>query len=148
MPPQWTDSLLRFTLRGGSVYFLQHRDLHSEKSHYFVVLNLDPGCDEFLVLAVASSKITSVKDRSRNLPPNTLVEITPAEYADFTLPSIVDCNHVFHKTRLELLQKLQGNLAWEKTPMPADILAKIRQGVLSSPLIEDAIKDLLRDGLR
>ncbi len=116
MSPQWTDSLLRFTLRGGSVYYLQHRDLSSEKAHYFVVLNLDPSSDEFLVLAVASSKIIGVRNRSQNLPTSTLVEITPAEYSDFTLHSIVDCNYVFRKTRQELLQKLQGSLAWEKKP--------------------------------
>lgn len=144
MSPQWTDSLLRFTLRGGSVYYLQHRDLSSEKSHFFVVLNLDPSSDDFLVLAVASSKITGVRTRRQDLPANTLVEITPAEYTDFTLNSIVDCNDVFRKTRQELLQKLQGSLAWEKTPMPADILVKLRQGVLASPLIEDSIKALLR----
>ena len=144
MSPQWTDSLLRFTLRSGSVYLFQHRDLFSEKPHFFVVLNLNPCCDEFLVLTVVSSQIESVKTRRRNLPSDTLVEITPAEHGDFTLESIVDCNTVFRKTRQELLLKLQSGQAFEKTPMPADILYKIRQGVLTSPLIEDSVKSLLR----
>ncbi len=144
MSPQRTDRLLRLTLRGGSVYYLQHRDLSSEKAHFFVVLNLDPDGDGFLVLAVASSKITAVRNRRQGFPKNTLVEITSAEYADFTLDSIVDCNAVFRKTRQELLQKLQCGLAWEKTPMPVDILARIRQGALTSPLVEESVKRLLR----
>ncbi len=145
MSPHWTDNMLRFTLRGGSVYHFQHRDLFSEKSHFFVVLNPSPASDAFLVFTVVSSKIESVKSRRKDLPTDTLVEICPSEYGDFTVDSIVDCNTVFHKTRQELLLKLQSGQAFEKTPMPADILGKIRQGVLASPLIEDSVKDLLRD---
>lgn len=130
---------------GGSVYYFQHRDLFSEKSHFFIVLNLTPVGDEFLVFTVVSSKIDSVKASRKDLPAATLVEITPAEYGDFTLDSIVDCNTVFQKTRQELLLKLQTGLAFEKSRMPADILDKIRRGVLASPLIEDSVKDLLRD---
>ncbi|MBU1692712.1 MAG: hypothetical protein KJ726_01660 [Verrucomicrobia bacterium] len=144
MSPQWTDAMLRLTLRGGTVYYLQHRDLSSAEPHYFVVLNLDPLGDDVLVLAMASSKVTSVRNRSRNLPPETLVEISPTEYADFTLQSIVDCNHRFRVTRQELLQKLQAGLAWEKIPLSAEILAKLRRGMLASSLIEEDIKDLLR----
>ena len=57
MSPQWTSSLLNLTLRGGSVYYLQHRDLSSGEPHFFVVLNRDTTRDEFLVLAVSSSNI-------------------------------------------------------------------------------------------
>jgi hypothetical protein len=146
MSPQWTDTLLRLTLRGGSVYHLQHRDLSSAEPHFFVVLNIDPHADDFLVLVVTTSKVDSVRRRSNNLPPNTLVEISPSEYSDphFTLQSIVDCNHWFRVTKKELLQKLQASLAWEKTPLPPDILKILRVGMLASPLIEDEIKDMLR----
>ena len=144
MPPQWTDAMLRLTLRGGSVYYLQHRDLFSAEPHYFVVLNLNPLSNEFLVLAVASSKVTSVRARSQNLPPQTLVDIFPAEYADFTLPSIVDCNHWFRVTKKELLHKLQAGLASAKLQLSVTLLTKLRHGMLASPLIEDEIKDLLR----
>lgn len=48
MTPQWTDVMLRLTLRGGSVYYLQHRDLFSAEPHYFVVLNANPLGDAFL----------------------------------------------------------------------------------------------------
>lgn len=144
MSPQWTSSLLNLTLRGGSVYYLQHRDLSSGEPHYFVVLNRDTTRDEILVLAVSSSNIAGTQQRSRNLPLNTLVEISPAEYPDFTKNSIVDCNYSFQVTKLELLQKLQMGLAREQLPMPEQILARLREGILASPLIENAIKSLLR----
>ena len=146
MPPQWSEAMLRLTLRGGSVYYLQHRNLSSAEPHYFVVLNVDPHADAFLVLAVTSSKVDSVHRRSKNLPPHTLVEISPDDYPDlhFTLPTIVDCNYWFRITKQELLQKLQAGLASEKMQLPATILKKLRAGMLASPLIEAEIKDRLK----
>lgn len=143
MTPLWTDGMLRLTLRGGSVYHLQDRRLTSAEPHFFVVLNLDPHGDAFLVLAVASSKIDNVRNRSRNLPSETLVDISPDEYGDFTVQSIVDCNHAFRVTRQELLQKLQAGHASARLQMSTVILNELRQGMLASPLIEDEIKDLL-----
>ena len=132
------------TLRCGSVYYLQHRSLSSADPHYFVVLNIDPHADDFLILLVASSNITGVKRRNKNLPTETIVEIFPAEYPQFSVPSIIDCNHLFRVTKQELLQKLQSGFAAEKTPIPQSILVKLRTGVLMSPLIEDVVKDMVQ----
>jgi hypothetical protein len=144
MTPQWTDAILRLTLRGGSVYYLQHRCLSSAEPHFFVVLNLDPLGDNFLILAVASSNVENVRHRYKDLPPETLVEISPADYPDFRLPSIVDCNHWFPVTKQELLHKLKTGLASEKAPISSALLARLRQGMLASPLIEDELRDRLR----
>ena len=143
MTPLWTESILRLTLHGGSVYYLQHRFLSSAEPHYFVVLNLSPPGDDFLVLVVASSKVEIVRNGSRTLPAETLVEISPAEYSEFSVPSIVDCNYWFRVSRQELLQKLQAGLASEKMPLSADILARLRQGMRASPLVAEEIKVLL-----
>ncbi len=65
MSPQWNESLMRLTLRGGSVYYLQHHSLTSPEPHYFdyfVILNLDPQGDEFLVVLVALSKVEKVEN--------------------------------------------------------------------------------------
>jgi hypothetical protein len=144
MAPQWTDALMRLTLRGGSVYYLQHSSLSSPEPHYFIVLNINPHGDSFLVLAVASSGVEKVRRRNLHLPSETLVEILPGEHHGFPLHTIVDCNHWFRVTKEELLIKLKARVASEKDPLPPDILAKLRQGVLASPLIEAEIKDLLR----
>ncbi len=144
MPTQWNDALLRLTLRGGNVYYLQHRAMTSVEPHYFVVLNLDPLGDELLIMLVASSKIDKVKWRNRNLPEVTLVEIEHSEYREFSVPSIIDCNRCFRFSKHELLQKLQQQVAIEKTSMPPDIIEKIRAGVIASPLVEFEVKDKLR----
>jgi len=144
MTPRWTDALLRLTLHGGAVYYLQHRSLTSPEPHYFIVLNVDPSGDAFLVMGIASSKVASVRDRSRNLPLETLVELSPADYPEFTRQSIVDCNHCLRVTRHELLEKLQAGLAAEKTSLSAEMVGRLRQGVLASPVMEAEIKDLLR----
>ena len=144
MAPRWTEGLLRLTLQGGSVYYLQHPSLSSAKPHYFIVMNLNPSEDAFLVLTLASSNIAGVVRRSKNLPPETIVEVLPAEYSEFNVPSVIDCNYYFRVTKQELLQKLQAGLAAEKMRIPPHILAKLRTGVLQSPLIEDTVKDMLR----
>jgi hypothetical protein len=136
--------MLRLTLRQGSVYYLQHRSLSSPEPHYFLVLNRRPLDDAFLVLAMASSKIESVRRRCATLPIATVVEVPMGVYGGFSMPSIVDCNHVFRVTRIELLQKLQARLAEEKSPLPESLLAAIRNGVLASPLIAEEIRVCLR----
>jgi hypothetical protein len=143
MAPQWTDALMRLTLRGGSVYYLQHSALSSPEPHYFVVLNANPHGDSFLVLAIASTQIEKVRRRSQHLPPETLVEVLPTEQSTFPDHSIVDCNHWFRVTKDDLLLKLQTRVASERTPLPPEILAKLRQGLLASPLIEPEIKELV-----
>jgi hypothetical protein len=60
------------------------------------------------------------------------------------VPSAVDCNHWFRITKAELLQKLQAGLAAERASLPSDLLARLRRGVLASPLVEAETKDLLR----
>jgi len=144
MPPQWNESLMRLTLRGGSVYYLQHHSLTSPEPHYFVILNLDPQGDKFLVVLVASSKVEKVKRINKNLPATTLVEIEPSEYNEFNKPSIINCNHYFRFSRQELLQKLQQNIAHEKSPVPTDLLKKLRAGIVASPLVEAEIKDMVQ----
>ncbi len=143
MPPQWTMPLLNFTLRSGSVYYLQHREMTSPEPHYFVVLNSNPSANEFLVLIVASSKVETVKRRRKNLPESTLVEIAPTDYSEFSQQSIIDCNQCFRFSRQELLNKLQQRVANEKKPIPEDIVDKLRQGILASPLIENEIKEMV-----
>jgi len=130
-------------LRSGSVYYLQHREMTSPEPHYFVVLNSNPSANEFLVLIVASSKVETVKRRRKNLPESTLVEIAPTDYSEFSQQSIIDCNQCFRFSRQELLNKLQQRVANEKKPIPEDIVDKLRQGILASPLIENEIKEMV-----
>ena len=144
MPPQWNMSILNLTLRCGSVYYLQHRDMTSSEPHYFVVLNSKPSSNEFLILIVASSQIEKVKRRRKHLPGSTLVEITPSDYSEFSKESIIDCNYCFRFSKQELLNKLQQRVAHEKVPIPEPLIEQLRTGILESPLIENEIKEIIR----
>lgn len=69
-------SLLRLTLRPGSVYYFQERSFTSPEPHYFIVVNRQPLAGEILVLTVISSKVERVKRLRKELP-GTIVEIGP-----------------------------------------------------------------------
>jgi len=134
---------LRLTLRPGTVYYFQHRALTSVEPHYFIVVNSDPLHDQALLLAVASSRVQSVRQRRRFMPPETLVEISPIEYDEFRLPSIVDCNRVFRKSLAELVQDHQRGLLKPKNDLPSELLTRIQAGVKASPLVEEEAKALI-----
>ena len=72
-------SLLKLTLRAGSVYYFQERKLTSPEPHYFIVVNQEPFSRQLLVLTVVSSKVDNVKRLRQGLP-GTLVEIGPKDY--------------------------------------------------------------------
>lgn len=135
---------IRLTLRAGTVYYFAHRGLTSPEPHYFIVANSDPLGDQVLLLAVASSKIETVRERRRNLPLETLVEIAPAEYDEFRVPSIVDCNRVFRKTLAELVEDQQRGLLKPKKDVPTDVLKRIQAGIKLSPLVEEEAKALIK----
>ncbi|MCK4981915.1 MAG: hypothetical protein KAS17_03275, partial [Victivallaceae bacterium] len=105
MSPSETPWQLKF-LRQGTVYYFQHRDLKSAESHYFVVINPNPLNNHLLVLGVFSSQIESTKLRRRNLPPDTLVEISPQEYTELDLDSIIDCNSPIYIQMEQLVEKI------------------------------------------
>ena len=138
----WNESSLKLILRSGSVFYYQDRKLTSPLPHYFVVMNISPLSDRFLILTVASSQVDKVKKRRSGLPSESLVEISPDDYPDFTKPSIIDCNNVFVKSRNELAALLNRN-AESKRDMHSSLVEKLREGVLCSPLIEQEVKNLL-----
>jgi hypothetical protein len=135
-------SLLRLTLRPGSVYYFQERSLTSPEPHYFIVVNQQPVAREILVLTVISSKVEKVK-RLREALPGTTVEIGPRDYQELKSPSIVDCNVVFRKALSELLEKVQRKEVGYKTDLPLEVLDRICQAIKASPLVEEETKRLL-----
>ena len=97
-PPRFD---LRATIQPGFVYYFHDSNLTSSDPHYFIVLNKHPLTDRILLLVCSSSQLQAVRNR-RTLRPETVVEISPQEYPDFTRDSIVDCNTVFEKSIREL----------------------------------------------
>jgi hypothetical protein len=135
---------LRLSLRRGTVYYFQHRGLHSDASHYFVVMNTDPQRDTVLLLAVASSQVDKIRERRRNLPPETLVEVAPSEYEGFIKPTLIDCNQVFELDRAELVSRYQAKSIRSHPDLPVCILNRVRDGILASPRVDEAYKELIR----
>lgn len=132
-------AVLNFYLHEGAVFYIQDRNLTSAEPHYFVVLNLSPAKEDILLLVVSTSQIEAAKRRYEQMPPDTLVEISPNEYTAFTKPSLISCNQVFTKTKQQLLEQINHG-GEQKQRMPKDILEKLRQGVLASPTVERHIK--------
>lgn len=134
---------LQLTLRPGTVYYFKHRAVYSDEPHYFAVINEDPRSDHVLLMAIASSQLDRVKQRRKQFPPETLVIIDESEYADFTKPTIIDCNQIFELSRAELIQKLAAKELRSHQDLPKDILHKIWQGAHRSPRVDEAHKLLL-----
>lgn len=131
---------IRLSLRAGTVYYMADRNLTSLQPHYFVVVNSNPLGDEILLLAVASSQIDSVKRRRFREPDNTIVEISAADYADFTKDTIIDCNQVFTKSLIDLCEQWRRKEIVPKQDIPKEILARLQQGVLESRLVSETDK--------
>lgn len=116
---------------------MQYRGLTSSEPHYFVVLNTAPLDDQVLLLAVASSQIEKVRKRQkmRDLPEHTVVEIAETDYQDFTKDCCIDCNKVFIKPLAELCQQFTRKEVKAKQDIPPVILEQLIQGTLDSPLV-------------
>lgn len=90
-----------------------------------------------LLLAVASSQIEKLRKRQkkRDLPEHTVVEIAEADYQDFTKDCCIDCNKVFIKPLADLCQQFTRKEVKAKQNIPPTILEKLIQGTLDSPLV-------------
>jgi hypothetical protein len=143
VPP---DARILAAITTGSVYYFEEEHLSSAEPHFFVVLNKNPRTDEFLFLVVASSQVGKRIDVARrlNFSPDTQVVIPLGEYAHFTKDTVIDCNTVFEKTTLYLIEKLkQGQLVPCRETMPGAVVKKLIIGVLASNQVEKRIKDAL-----
>jgi len=136
---------IRATIRPGSVYYFTESSFSSSEPHYFIVININPHEDRVIFLVCASSQIEKVKLRQKMCPNETLIEISSSKYSNFHVDSIVDCNKVIEKTIDHLVEKLVQSKLKLKTEMDMNLVKQLRQGVLQSPLVENRIKESLRD---
>ena len=130
---------LRLCLRAGSVYYFQARELSSGEPHFFVVVNREPLTAKLLLLTIVTSKVEKVRVRNRERP-NTVVEISPAEYNEFKVLSAVDCNVVLEKPLSELAGLVKRKEVRYHKDLPPEIFAKIKSAILASPLVADELK--------
>lgn len=136
------------TINTGSVYYFEEKELSSNEPHYFVVLNQNPRTEEFLILVCASSQVEKRRQIIQRLgfPEETLVFVSPAEYAIFSKDTVIDCNRVFEKTPQTLIEKLDQNKLKVCTEViPDAVLQKLIRGILASAQISEKIKRMLSD---
>lgn len=142
MPDESLPLELRVGLRAGSVFYFQSRELTSAQPHFFIVVNRDPIGDQLLLLTIVTSNVADARTRNRSRL-QTIVEISPAQYREFKVDSVVDCNVVVEKPLSELSGMVRRQEVRYHRDMPADIFARIRTAVLASPLVPDDFKQML-----
>jgi hypothetical protein len=133
---------LKLCLRPGSVFYFQHRDLSSGEPHYFVVMNREPLRTGLLLMTVATSKVESARHR-RRLIPGTVIEISPAEYGEFSVLSAFDCNELFERSIQELAELMSRGQVRYHADLPSALFEKLKTAVLLSPIVEDELKESL-----
>lgn len=143
MTPPDLPAQLRLTLRSGTVYYFDHRQLSAIEPRFFIVINADPLLGNVLIMTVGSSQITKVQERRKGLPPETLVIVNPAEYSDFSKQTVIDCNQVFELSKEELIQKINAREIRYHKDLPEEILKRIWRGVRLSPRVDESHKSLL-----
>ncbi len=132
------------TLFPGSVFYFVEELLTSDEPHYFVTLNKNPITDVLLLMVCSTSKLDKVRLQNiNNKLDETLIEVSPSEYSEFSTISIFDCNSVFLKTVSELVSKLSDGKLKLKSKIPDNILEKLRTVVKASPVIPGAQKRIL-----
>ena len=104
----------------------------------------DPLRDTVLLLAVAFSQVDKIRERRRNLPAETLFEVAPHEYEGFTKNTMIDCNQVFELDRAELVSRFQAKSIRSHPDLPLNLLNRVRDGILASPRVDEAYKELIR----
>jgi hypothetical protein len=134
---------LKLGLRVGSVFYFQARELFSPQPHFFVVVNVDPLRDELLLLTVFTSQIDKVRQRNRERP-ETVVEFGPEDYEPLDKPTAVDGNVIVRRSLSEMADLTRRKEMGYHPDLPAALLERIRAAILSSPVIEDEDKDLIR----
>ena len=143
MAPPDVDLKLRLTLREGSVYYFPDRSLTSPEPHYFIVVNSDPLTQQFLLLAVTTTKVGEVKHR-RTSCPETLVEFAPASSNVFTKHCIADCNDLKQIALGDFNERfVRKAIKYFDKDLPIALRRALRRAIHASKILSDELKALV-----
>ncbi len=129
------DVLFGATLGIGTVYYYQSDHLiNTKESHYFVVL---AHSDSTFHVVCATSQIQKRRDfvRIRQLPIQTLVEVTPTSENGLRKVSLFDCNYLYEETLNSLKRKHEQQPIQVRGCMSQSTVQLLINGVKVSPLI-------------
>ena len=131
--------------RKGSVRFLRHGAGFGRCDEHFIVV-LIPDCDRrhCVVIGVVTSQIEKREEAARRngFAPETVVRISPSEYAPLRVESAVDCNSV-KKLERAFFDSITAN-AIPYADMPNAVVNRILEGVVKSDNVSESIKVLAR----
>lgn len=137
---------IRATIKEGAIYYFIEDSFGSKEPHFFVVLNRNPLTDEILILVNATTKIEKRREARKRLPPETLVEISSVDCSVLRENSLIDCNSITEKTVDTLIEKLgKSELRVCFEMLKPELLQRLREGVLASPIVIRAHKELLQE---
>ena len=137
-----SDVFLQGSIEQGVIYYFQESSFVSDDSHFFVVLNRNPKQETYIYFVNATSKVDKAYKRitDQRLPNETLVQVEPNEFSEFTVLSVFDCNSVTKKHVAELKKLIDSGTLTIRGKVSDEILAKLKSAVKKSPLVEKRIK--------
>lgn len=131
----------------GAVYLYCLDTVNKDGSKYngdrfFIVLSMDPKNDEIIYLVTITKQIENLKKYVKNIKEdsNTIVEISPSDFAPLKCLSAINCNQIYEKTLSELIASVEsgGKIFIEK--LSKIIIDKIVSGVLNSNQVSPDVK--------
>ena len=98
-----------------------------------------------LVVVNATSKVSKREAyiNTRRLPSETLVKVTPVECLFLKKDSAFDCNNPGEYTPQELIDCCNSGVFKYKGDVSSEILERLREGLLASPLVKKESKKLV-----
>lgn len=130
-------------LSPGKIYFFKNNQINSEIPHFHILIAIPN--NDLLILTCCTSQF---EKRARfielaKLPTQTLVWLKPDNNNPFTKDTYVDCNYSFKYSKDNFVDMyIKGNLEY-KGIIPDGKLQEIIDGVKTSPLITEEIKEML-----
>lgn len=132
----------------GSVFnfFIDFGDpKRQSKNRYFVVLNRNPKADTALILVTSTTHARKRKEfvKRVGISEKTIVEVKAKEHQIFLSDSAFDCNEVFEVKLDALIRRIEEGGSMNYPKLSEDILQRVISGIIESPKISQAVKDLI-----
>ena len=139
------DVILKVVLRPGAI-LLYKDDAFPDKAHFFVIINMTILYNQPLFLLCATSQVVKKQAfiSSRNLPLETLVIVHPADCNFLKKETVFNCNSVLERPIEMIKEKIDNSEIKKYAEVTGDILGKLRNGVLISPLVPEKIKRIIK----
>jgi hypothetical protein len=138
------DIRMQYGIQEGSVFYFVEDTFKTPEPHNFVVLNCDPINDEILILACATTLSLRSWVRVSGMPEETLVRLDEKDCNFLKHSTLFDCNKPLEKPKALLLQKLTDKKLKFHGVVAAEVLEKLRKGVLLSRLVSEKCKKKIR----